>query len=483
MPKLFRLFLYNWRSSQYDYKIYDGPGLLCPKLSTTQGFVWLSSCCGFLLVLTKTHHINETAQGKFITSLQRQTERKLYKESETVYLPDKNCSISLCVVLWKTQNEGHINATVAHVTHQGKQTSSCQYSGLVLIENFKNQAKEYPTLCEHHQGSTKTNSRSFYSMGDSLAVLLFWFKEYSSINATLTISCTKCSVVPICPCTFFLLCGWGNSLLGHTCSTYLKMSTLGTNITLQYLEWFKALHLLSVANVLSFSVPKNECFTLQLMKNKTMLAGYSGKGAYSLNQLQFVCTVTIKSTNIAELGNTLQFSIKGSRGYNKSFSPDTWTNKTSKYRCPALRFLFTGGINNLGFHGVATNFSHVCPGSAKCFQNSVEHVLDPNTEFFVTFTLNSPFYGFSMHLLLHEALIASNWLDMTVSRAHKKATFGPNMCLECVFPSEKLQVRVEFVQTLQMKQRNLFSSAWGSFVSLEPPWAVHISVSEIQLEH
>ena len=61
-------------------------------------------------------------------------------------------------------------------------------------------------VCQPLDGS-KRQSRSFFILIiPSFIIVLYWYKHYSSINATLEISQTKCKPIRINICIAYILC-------------------------------------------------------------------------------------------------------------------------------------------------------------------------------------------------------------------------------------------------------------------------------------
>ena len=93
-----------------------------------------------------------------------------------------------------------LNVTVFQMKNTGN-NDTCNYGGLAVIEESNIHYRE-SSACENHNGFKKL-SRSFYSNGFSISLVLYWYKEYSTIHTTLRIFKTKCKVAIINPCQVF----------------------------------------------------------------------------------------------------------------------------------------------------------------------------------------------------------------------------------------------------------------------------------------
>ena len=92
-----------------------------------------------------------------------------------------------------------MNVTVTEIIAVEGHDLNCLFSGLVAAEKLKDDYRQTDTVCQNHDG-TKDSSRSFYSYNSSLILVLYFYKPYSTINATVNISQTKCQPVQIDIC-------------------------------------------------------------------------------------------------------------------------------------------------------------------------------------------------------------------------------------------------------------------------------------------
>ena len=70
---------------------------------------------------------------------------------------------------------------------------------------------------------------SLYSKNSSLILIVYWYKEYGEMNASVMVSQTKCKPVIMNPCHFNIFCG--NNII--KCQSYLDNVTRFSNINLK----------------------------------------------------------------------------------------------------------------------------------------------------------------------------------------------------------------------------------------------------------
>ena len=107
-----------------------------------------------------------------------------------------------------------LNITVLRIKVGLNDQLKCVYHGLSIIGE-----KLVFTFCDN---KPKRNIyRSIYSGKSQWRIILFWYKECSTINATLSLSTTKCRFVIFDPCEFVSRC----FSIGANCPSHLKNVT------------------------------------------------------------------------------------------------------------------------------------------------------------------------------------------------------------------------------------------------------------------
>ena len=104
----------------------------------------------------------------------------------------------------KAQNGLQVNVTVLHMFSSFFHNSDCTEWGFLTIEYLHGKYEESNTLCSSHN-STKTQSRSFYSINSSLFLIYYTYPGAGETKVSLVISTTKCKPVHFDPCIYFLL--------------------------------------------------------------------------------------------------------------------------------------------------------------------------------------------------------------------------------------------------------------------------------------
>ena len=98
-------------------------------------------------------------------------------------------------------------------------------------------------------------AKGFQTRGSSLIITVFWYKGYSSINSSLSVSVTKCRTAKIDACAYVYYCIFKET----KCNTYLKLITRHTMLR------FSRGRNEKTSSVLHFSLPHNSCVFLNLM--------------------------------------------------------------------------------------------------------------------------------------------------------------------------------------------------------------------------
>ena len=187
----------------------------------------------------------------------------------------------------------HINATVTNLTYDGTPSQTCMYGGLLAVEQFENNYTESSIICKSVSG----NTRSFYSQNSSLIILSYWYSQYSSVNASLRISQTKCKLLQIDHCKFDSLCQ--SHLNVSKCNMYLNQITHLSNVSFSFKKTMSD----RWNDKLIFAMPDGTCFTLQLIRNHT----YKSIKIKSSQHCSFAFTPDI----ISRKGREVQFQLMG----------------------------------------------------------------------------------------------------------------------------------------------------------------------------
>ncbi len=188
----------NVTNTKVNFDAYDGPGLKCRKLQANNQVYYCSSFQCLLLLVSSVHEtVFYSVRKLALISID------VYERGNTsLSLPMLQCQSPTCVLSIHTAQH-HVNATLTELVYNGHKYDSpaCLFGGLMFFERPTELTKVTNALCEKHS-SLKDNSRRFYSEKSSLTVLLFWYPQYASCHATLSLSMTLCGLVKINYCTF-----------------------------------------------------------------------------------------------------------------------------------------------------------------------------------------------------------------------------------------------------------------------------------------
>ncbi len=274
--------------------MFDGPGDLsdvltpvdgCFKTSTFQFNMYLvSHWFGGRNILS---HLYFSSKIKNFVPISVKTQTFF-----TLNIPNWSCEIKkYCALLIQSSSGQQINMSVTKLNYSGVESQTCSFGGIAVLEQAGDKFEESATLCEPHD-ERLAQSRLFYSVHSSLMVVVFWYREYSTVNATVNISPTECKTVQICECTFESHCYLaGNS---EPCLEYLRKITEHSHVR------FKAHTGYSIQLYLLYSLNDEKCFTLQFRRNETLSASYEG----------MLCRIDVAS-QFTQTANSLSYQIVG----------------------------------------------------------------------------------------------------------------------------------------------------------------------------
>ena len=96
----------------------------------------------------------------------------------------------------------HLNISLIYFSHSGRQSTECQFGGIVFLEPSSSRMKEIFQLCN------KVNDRNYFYLNfeqniyvkhDS-TMIIFSYKYYSHILTSCTVSFTLCYTIKVNPC-------------------------------------------------------------------------------------------------------------------------------------------------------------------------------------------------------------------------------------------------------------------------------------------
>ena len=220
-------------------------------------------------------------------------------------LPNTVCLDYVCVIHINTEINLHINVTFNKIVFESIYNPTCKYGGIVAAEFLDYEYKESTTICSEQINQ----SRSLYSSKSSLVLILYWYKMYQKITASLTLSLTRCKPVTIDLCEFNNLCFL----------SFVKFYNLTTKANLhtkcnEFLNKGKWSNIIFNSDEFSgsfihFCQENNQCSIIQFSSGKMVLLKSMFKLSY------FACHAYLIPRMLEYIGNKqIEFIIKGNFG-------------------------------------------------------------------------------------------------------------------------------------------------------------------------
>ncbi len=254
-------------SRQIYSLIWDGPGFGSPFAIPTNGVVISSSFECHVHILTKLVFKHMKSFFLFFSKPAKLTKiiHVGFKHDVSLFVPIVNCHSILCVVLLQAQPGHMLNVTVGKMIFAGHTSLTCKYGGVLTAEELFGNYNESVTVCQTSSNSEQF-SRRFYSKNTTLKLVHFWYPNYSTVNASLIASVTKCTAVQLDVCTVFYLCkpfgkGTKNHWNSPECILYLNKATIFSPVVLKGS---------STENYLLISSSQNNCYVLQTIQTNIM---------------------------------------------------------------------------------------------------------------------------------------------------------------------------------------------------------------------
>ena len=193
--------------------------------------------------------------------------------------PNKKCTKISCVSLFLSESGDQVNITAIIFKSTNPHDIDCLYAGLVVGERLAHYYRESKTICEHYY-SSNSQSGSFYSKNSSLILVMYWYKEYGEINASVMVSQTKCKPVVINLCYLNILC----LRYRDKCQSYLENVTKFSGINLQVQK----------DDSVIYEGNFGKCSVLQVFSFPTV----ENKNWYCNQLINRLCTTIIKSCSL-----------------------------------------------------------------------------------------------------------------------------------------------------------------------------------------
>ena len=205
----------------------------------------------------------------------------------SVNLPFNNCFFTICILEISSPENYYVNVTILKLIVARTYSFGCLYDAISIRQYHSNSTL---TKCGNY---TDPVPRSIYSESSKLWIVLYWYPEYSGINATISLSATKCKRFLFDPCHFLPSC----LSIGANCTSYLEDLTKSTKLRLERTP--------SLDPELYFSLPEGECILLQM--------GVSKKGRFSKVKAEYLF-VTYCQCCVSFISENGKSEIKNIRG-------------------------------------------------------------------------------------------------------------------------------------------------------------------------
>ena len=207
-----RITLYSGKVSRKIHVIiFDGPGFFSVKMFVQKERINISTTTYQCVVQINFHeHKKEENISAFISYLTLSTKRKyvnVENKTSLLWFPDDLCLEPSCLsvlLLYSTQNV-YFNVTIHQFSYVGQPSSKCYFGGFAFLDFVSTQFRETLLMCNRYSNSslfeTSHHRRSIFSSKSSIIIVLYQYKEYSSMEFTASINLTSCVGLKIHPCS------------------------------------------------------------------------------------------------------------------------------------------------------------------------------------------------------------------------------------------------------------------------------------------
>ena len=423
------------RLNLMQWLIYDGPlfqSSIINAGTSNANTIKLSSFRCLLQVLLKEHDFSMVFR---YNSIRIHVNLGVYLDRYDhilVSLPNAECSINnnLCALNVFAKYDNQVNVSVVKMAYKGIESEMCKYAGLVATQHLGvNDYKETVALCESFDGNF-SQRRHFFSYNSSMSIVLYWYGHEDIIDATVSLSVTKCQPVEICPCTYYQLCIMERE--HHTaCNAYLRKQMQFSNVNLE-------IGIVKVSlwshRELHFSVKENECFVMQILRNTSRF--FKGQSNCIIDIAPKPIFVTNEELNYHFVGSTRRSPVVDSKCFTQSC---IWFKGTADQFC-------IDKINDMGNLNCKIAANEVRNDRFYSIFSKPLSRMGKDTNFVVYAKSRIPTYFNVFNINLFSHVLVNMWMDITVFRnfqMFKENRLGTNYALE----------------SIQMKSRGLLMEA------------------------
>ncbi len=267
VPKIKHIVIFSHLSERL--LVLDGPGFLSQEIKPKDLMFILSSFCSIIQQLLKSSNMSHNSTFSYL-STSSEIKHFSFSEISSLFIPSGSiCQTGNtinCLFQINASQQRVLNVTVLNILYEGKPSGCCRFGGFTTGEISNGSYCEKAILCQNH-GRTLNASRSFYSYGSSMIIILYLYKPYSNITVEISVNSTNCRHIELNICSIFLNC----SVLGAQsppkalCSKFYD-KLRGTNISPK--EVSLAFDEDSMTRIETHvKLFKDTCITIQQMEN------------------------------------------------------------------------------------------------------------------------------------------------------------------------------------------------------------------------
>ncbi len=346
-----------------------------------------------------------------------------FEERTSLHLPSDNCLYSpkMCLISARSPQNYQLNVSLVFLSiSDASKTPNCRHGGLTFVDHSTSLLSEISTICSNRSDTT---NQKIYSSSSTLTFVLYWYTWPPPIKTVLLLTSTKCKAVVIEGCFLYFL-GTFHTEYRHR-SADLKQRTKGSGLKVRITQ----------AKSLCFSVDKDKCVVLQIVK---------GKGLPFVMR-QMTCFVRLKPDfDWGEPGRQLHLTVTGFL-------------KQVEYADPDI-IKFQGNLNQWKFQAQNVEHSHCdtrqCVPSLFVSPKSCNDSARRDTFFHFFLSLNLPVLHHIFHLTVKQLLYATFWLEVVLKNVLSKPKLSlsldrPQPLVE-TFPFQKDTDQVRILHFLTM---------------------------------
>ncbi len=397
MHKIFCVFLQTKLTAETKFLFFDGPGVLSPIVSKGPNFTSSTFQCFLQVLFMCSKNISRQTDQMFQFSPVEVNFRTISATTSAttfLVLPSLWCDTNICGLSGHSQIGFQVNVTLTRMQYKGVNITSCSRGGLAIGEMFyDNKYNESLTVCQNHSNFQRQN-RSFYSQNGSIRLILYQYKEYSSVMTEISISETKCKAVQLNTCFINKLCIVDENKT--FCHSFLQQISHSSTVEFFY-QWSWHFH------GILFSLNRGSCAVIQ--SSRKFLNCSEPEETWSSCFFEFSQKPSLHSSG------EIQYDFKG------SFSTET------------IGFFVSGNVDymcylrgNVPESSCTTSYCKRCH-STNCNSAAKSEDVDMCTttefgsarQFLVTFKVNQPVYVGSLVFEFSLSRYSQDWYEIVMS--------------------------------------------------------------------